>query len=197
MRCIRALLVISAGLLIGACSSTDASPPSKTESSVAESTTPATSTATDGSTPSTSFAPPTSDEQIAAAYLEALEAEDAAAEVSDPQYPSLATTHLDPLLADLQERMRGRLALGQFTRQPAGSPSGSKVEAVVVSGESAEVTECRVDAGEVYEKATGRVLNDKVVTQRRIATLQLDGEVWKISNRTNEVEWEGVAGCAA
>lgn len=93
--------------------------------------------------------------------------------------------------------MRGRLALGQFTRQPDGSPSGSTVEAVVVTGSSAEVTECRIDAGEVYEQATGRVLNNSVVTQRRIATLQLDGEVWKVSNRTNDIEWEGVAGCAA
>lgn len=197
MRSTRALLLISAGLFVAACTSTEATPPPRTDPTA---TTP-TSSVVATSSVSTELAPSssvsTSDDEIADAYLDALEAEDAAAEISDPQFPALGATHLDPLLADLQERMRGRLALGQFTRQPEGSPSGSTVEAVVVAGSSAEVTECRVDAGEVYEQATGRVLNNSVVTQRRVATLQLDGEVWKVSNRTNEVEWEGVAGCAA
>ena len=66
-----------------------------------------------------------------------------------------------------------------------------------VNGSSARLVECRVDAGIVYEKASGHVLNDKVVSQRRQATLQFDGTAWKVSSRTNETEWDGISGCAA
>lgn len=134
---------------------------------------------------------------VSEAYQEALTAEIEASEVPDPSDPRLAATHLDPLLQQVHEQIMGRRIIGQVAKRPANSKSATTILAVTIDAATATVSECTVDDGVVIEVATGRVINDKVATIKRTATMQLDEGTWKVVKRLNEQEWEGIAGCAA
>lgn len=161
--------------------------------SVTTSTAPTTSTTRVGGTSVVTKPDPT----VVAAYQSALDAQFEAEKTSDQQLPALFAMHLDPLLTRLKDRLIGRRLEGQAARRPEPTKSRTTVLSTTVTGDTAEVIECTVDDGVVYVMATGAVVNDKVASMRRRATLSKDGDVWKVADRVTEQEWEGVAGCAS
>lgn len=65
-----------------------------------------------------------------------------------------------------------------------------------VDGTTAQLQECSVNDGVVYEVDSGQVIDDTVVTRSVEATMeQVDG-VWKLAATRVVQSWEGVAGCA-
>lgn len=91
----------------------------------------------------------------------------------------------------------GRHLEGQASKRPDDSKSSTSITSVTVTGDTAELIECTVDDATVYLVESGKAVNDKVATLERSATLRRDGELWKVADRVNEHEWEGIAGCAS
>lgn len=163
---------------------------------------PATSVAPKGSSSTTKptaagTAKSTVDPALVDAYQLAVRSEFEASSSSDANSQMLAATHLDPLLQRLKDRLVGRNLEGQASRRPDNTRSQTTILEAMVDGESATVVECTVDDATVYVVATGKVVNDKVATLKRTATMRKDGELWKVADRVNNQEWEGVAGCAS
>jgi len=163
---------------------------------------PATSVASDGSSSTTKptivvTAKTAVDPALADAYQLAVRSEFEASASSDANSQMLAATHLDPLLQRLKDRLVGRNLEGQASKRPGDTKSQTTILEAKVDGESASVVECTVDDATVYVAATGKVVNDKVATLKRTATMRKDGELWKVADRVNNQEWEGVAGCAS
>lgn len=87
---------------------------------------------------------------------------------------------------------------GIATRLPPNSRvgRGDKVDVVSVHGDNAIARVCDVDDGTLVEIATGKVLNDRVVTTRSTVFFKREGGRWKVENNRVEQKWEGVSGCA-
>ena len=87
---------------------------------------------------------------------------------------------------------------GVATRLPPNSRSGEKkIDVVSIDGDTAILRSCGVDDGRLVEMATGRVLNDRVVTTLYTVFLVREEGRWKVENNRVEQKWEGVSGCAA
>ena len=114
----------------------------------------------------------------------------------DPDDPTLAETHVDPMLTEVKNLNAQWLGFGQASRFPEGSVSRIDAISVEVTGDGATVETCGVDDSIVFDSATGNVINDDVVTVRASSTLQRDGDHWKLATRSELERWEGVAGCA-
>lgn len=206
MRSTRPLIFASVVVFAASCSSGSVTPNASNQSSTttverADSTAPigrssTTGTSSPGSTSTSSTTSPAIDQTVADVYLGAVDAEFTASSTADANLPDLAVTHLDPLLQKVRDLVTGRRLGGQATKRPDATKSKTVVISTNVDGDTATVIECTVDDAVVYVKATGQVVNDKVATMRRRATMKKDGEYWKVSERVNEQEWEGVAGCA-
>lgn len=65
-----------------------------------------------------------------------------------------------------------------------------------VSGDRATVEVCAVDDGTLIEVATGRVLNDDVVTDHSAVSLERTDGAWLVVQRSRIARWEGVNDCA-
>lgn len=201
------VVVIAAAVPLG-CTSTQgaestslsvrqASPPGSMTAPRPEGTGPLPAGTNSVSPPSTPATSPTRD-AVATAYREAVAAERDASATSDQASQAVADTHLDPILTRIRDRMRGRKVLGQASRPAEPSRASITIEAVDVepSGAVATVMECTLDDAVVYEVASGRVINDKVVSARRLNTLRLDNGRWKLAERVSQGEWEGATSCA-
>lgn len=79
---------------------------------------------------------------------------------------------------------------------PPGSRNRIRYEVVSMDGTNAIVRSCDVDDGVVREQATGKVLNDRVVTRLLTTFLVRETGTWKVSTTQVDEKWEGVAGCA-
>lgn len=85
---------------------------------------------------------------------------------------------------------------GKALRQPENSRTEHRAEVVSMAESEATVKDCAIDDLLVVKVNTGEVLNDKVATQLRTATLRLEGGRWKVAHTKLEQRWDGVAGCA-
>ncbi len=114
----------------------------------------------------------------------------------DPANPELrlyATGRAyDEVLTATQKNQRE----GITVRSPANSQARYEPEVVSIDGDNALVRECSVDDGVVYEMATGRVINDAVVTRLSTIFVTREGGRWKVTTAQTDQRWEGVAGCA-
>ncbi len=136
--------------------------------------------------------------EVVAAYEASSRAFIDAAAIPDPNFAALAATHTGPMF---EQRRRVLLALqadGRVIRYPPNSQY--RVEAdqgsIEVEGDVARFEICGVDDGERVVAATGEVVAGGVVTvEARVAMQRVDG-VWKLAERQQLAEWEGVAGCA-
>jgi len=201
MRTPHALAVATGVLLFAGCSNGSAVDVARSGDTTSAKPTTALSAApnppaTDPRRSPATTSPSTSDAEIEEAFREAVDAEWEASKVSDPYLDALARTHAGPIRQRIRDRLIGRRLLGQVAVRPEGSRSSTTVESVEVDGDTAVVVDCTVDDAVVRDKTSGRVVNDKVVTQRRRNTLRNDAGHWKITDRTNETEQEGVTGCA-
>lgn len=112
---------------------------------------------------------------------------------ADPELRVYATGRAyDEVLTATQKNQRE----GITVRSPANSQARYEPEVVSTDGDNAIVRECSVDDGVVYEMATGRVINDAVVTRLSTIFLAREGGRWKVTTAQTDQRWEGVAGCA-
>lgn len=129
-------------------------------------------------------------------FMAARAAFSASLESPDPDDPTLAATHVDPMLTEVKNINAQWLGFGQAGRFPEGSISRTDPLSIDIVGDQATVETCGVDDSVVYDVATGNVINDDIVTVRASSTLERDGDHWKLATRSELERWEGVAGCA-
>lgn len=158
----------------------------------------------DSSTTSTSRASTTTTtdpaEALEAEIVDAYEASsrafiDAAA-VPDPDFPAFVATHVGPMLEQRRTVLRGLQADGRIIRYTANSQYRIEVDDIEIDGDVARLDVCVIDDGETVVAATGEVVAGGLGTvQARAAMQRVDG-AWRLAERRQEAEWEGIAGCA-
>lgn len=188
------LLVLVALVLLGAAAcSDDDGDGSAVSSDSTTSTTIRPSTTTTTTDPTAAL-----EAEISEAYEASSRAFIDAAAIPDPNLPALAATHTGPM----HEQRRGVLlalqADGRVIRYPENSQYRVEIDedSFEVDGDVARFEICGVDDGERVVAATGEVVAGGVVTvEARVAMQRVDG-VWRLAERQQLAEWEGVAGCA-
>jgi len=120
-----------------------------------------------------------------------------AAAIPDPNLPALAATHTGPMYEQRRGVLLALQADGRVIRYPENSQYRVEIDedSFEVDGDVARFEICGVDDGERVVAATGEVVAGGVVTvEARVAMQRVDG-VWKLAERQQLAEWEGVAGC--
>ncbi len=183
-------IVVGGLLLVGACGDDDSdgvTPP-------AESTTTTRRPTTTTTDPAEAL-----EAEVTAAYEASIRAFIDAAAIPDPDFPALAATHTGPMLEQRQRVLRALQAEGRVLRYPPNSRYRIEVDEGTFESENdiATFEICGVDDGERIVAATGEVVAGGVGTvHARVAMQRVDGR-WKLAERQQLAEWEGVAGCAA
>lgn len=135
--------------------------------------------------------------EVTAAYEAASRAFIDAAAIPDPNFPALVATHVGPMLEQRRGVLAGLQADGRVIRYPPNSQYRIEVTDVEMDGEVARLDVCVVDDGETVVAATGEVIAGGLGTvEARAAMRRIDG-TWRLAERAQEGEWEGIAGCAA
>lgn len=181
---------VVAGLLLAACGGSASSAPassSTTQAPPVTSTTLPTTTTTTASTP---------EAEIEAVYRAFWDATIEAGDPPDPESPALAAVMADPMLAHVTQQVAHRRATGQAVKLPEGSRSSVSDVEITVSGDSATLTACVVDDAVVYDRASGRVLNDRVTSGWARAVVRRTPDGWRVTENRYTTQVEGSDGCA-
>ena len=112
--------------------------------------------------------------------------------------PALAATHTGPMYEQRRGVLLALQADGRVIRYPENSQYRVEIDegTIEVDSDVARFEICGVDDGERVVAATGEVVAGGVVTvEAHVAMQRVDG-VWKLAERQQLAEWEGVAGCA-
>lgn len=134
--------------------------------------------------------------EVRAAYEASSRAFIEAAAIPDPNFPALAATHTGPMLDQRRGVLAALKADGRVVRYPTPSRYRIDVESVEIEGDVATLEVCIVDDGETVVAATGEVVAGGLGTvQARAAMQRVDG-TWRLAERRQEAEWEGITGCA-
>lgn len=112
----------------------------------------------------------------------------------DPNDPEIAQRATGENRSHLEAQLQELVALGRAGE--LGPNTRQTVLHTEVSGDRATVEVCSVDDGVLIEVATGRVLNDDVVTDHSVVTLERADGVWLVAQRSRIEQWEGVTDCA-
>jgi hypothetical protein len=186
------LIVLVALVLLGAAACSDDDGDGGAVAS--ESTT---STTTRPSTTTTTTDPAAALEtEIEDAYVASSHAFIDAAAIPDPNFPALAATHTGPMYEQRRGVLLALQADGRVVRYPPNSQYRIEVTDIEVDGDVARLEACVVDDGERVVAATGEVVAHGLMTIQARAAMQRVEGVWKLAERVQEAEWEGVAGCA-
>ncbi len=189
---------VTSALVFAACSSAvESTNPTSTQSST--STTVGAATNVETSSPTTTEPSgrwTSAQQEVLGDFLAARQAFSTSLEDPDPTDPSLPATHVDPMLTEVQNINAQWLGFGQAGRFPDDSVARTDPLSIEVNGDTATVETCGIDDSIVYEPATGRALNDDVVSVQATSTLVRVDDTWKLETRTEIQRWEGVAGCA-
>lgn len=171
---------------------TTAVPPASVVSST--STTRAAVATTTSVSPATRSAENVLGDRVRAFFTARAEAN--AAPTPNPEFGPLGEAATGDALASVRDETAKRRDQGQAMRPATPSQAQIRVGAVSVTGASATVAACSIDDGVIFDVASGRVVNDAVVTHNYRITLQRDAEVWQVALVERMQRWEGVAGCA-
>ena len=134
--------------------------------------------------------------EVEAAYIASSRAFIDAAAIPDPNFPALERTHTGPMFEQRRNVLRALQVDGRVVRYPKPSAYRVDVREVSVEGDVARLEVCVVDDGDRVVVATGEVVAGGLGTvQARAAMRRIDG-AWKLAERVQEAEWEGIAGCA-
>lgn len=156
-----------------------------------------TSTTRRPSTTTTTDPAEAAEAEVEAAYVSASRAFVDAAAIPDPNFPALAATHTGPMLEQRREVLLGLQTDGRVIRYPPNSQYRIDVTDVEVDGDVARFVVCVVDDGETVVASSGEVVAHGLFTvQARAAMRRVDG-TWRLAERLEDGEWEGIAGCAA
>lgn len=146
-------------------------------------------------------APPTTTrdqlkEQILADYKKANDAYYDAFSSGNPKLPSLAETHTGTNLSTIQTNLTALSARGVVAKEGSHSRTTDRAVVLQLLDQKAVLQDCVIDDGAQVELATGKVIDDRVITRTSRVELELDNGRWKVKTATTLREWEGVAGCA-
>jgi hypothetical protein len=191
-------LLVAVALALTGCSDDgeDAAPESTTTTARRSTVEPSSTTATPDST-GTSQPTGSVEDEIAARYVAFWEARFAANQnPPNPDDPRLAEYASGDQLQNVVSETRSRHDDGLALRSPDASVTSHDVTVIAVEGESAELQDCFVNDGVLYNATTGEIVDDSVVTRSVSAVMVLEGGVWKLARARVVQEWEGVAGCA-
>jgi len=187
----RFLVVLALVLATASCSDDDGD-----GSGVASDSTTST-TARRPTTTSTSDPTEAAEAEVEAAYVASSRAFIDAAAIPDPNFPALAATHTGPMLERRRDVLFGLQADGRIIRYPPDSRYRIEVMDVEIDGDVARFEVCGVDDGETVVAATGEVIAGGLGTVQARAAMRLVDGTWRLAERVQEAEWEGIAGCAA
>lgn len=135
--------------------------------------------------------------EVEAAYVASSRAFIDAAAIPDPNFPALAATHTGPMLEQRREVLLGLQTDGRVIRYPPNSQYRIEVTDVEIDDDVARFVVCVVDDGETVVASSGEVVAHGLFTvQVRAAMRRVDG-TWRLAERLEDGEWEGIAGCAA
>lgn len=191
------LLVAFALALIGCSDDGEDAAPESTTTTARRSTVESSSTTAPPGSTGTSQPTGSVEERIAARYVAFWEARLAANQnPPNPDDPRLAEYASGDQLQNVVSETRSRRDDGLALRAPDPSATSHNVNVISVEGESAELQDCFVNDGVLYNATTGEIVDDAVVTRSVSAVMVLEGGVWKLARATVIQEWEGVAGCA-
>ena len=137
------------------------------------------------------------EDEVEAAYIASSRAFIDAAAIPDPNFPALAATHTGPMFEQRHGVLLGLQADGRVIRYPPSSQYRIEVSDVEIDGDIAQLEVCVVDDGETVVASSGEVVAHGLFTvQARAAMRRIDG-TWRLAERLEDGEWEGIAGCAA
>ena len=137
------------------------------------------------------------EEEVEAAYIASSRAFIDAAAIPDPNFPALAATHTGPMFEQRHGVLLGLQADGRIIRYPPSSQYRIEVSDIEIDGDTARFEVCVVDDGETVVASSGEVVAHGLFTvQARAAMRRIDG-TWRLAERLEDGEWEGIAGCAA
>ena len=165
----------------------------------ATATTKATTTTAASNAMGTVTAPTPPAQQVVATRVRAFfAARDAAnaAPAANPAAPQLADAASGTALKDVRDETTRRRDAGQAIRNGQQNLAEIRVGFVSINGATATAAACSIDDGVIFEVATGRVVNDAVMTHNYRIDLELTGEVWRVSQIVRIQQWNGRAGCA-
>lgn len=135
--------------------------------------------------------------EIEAAYVASSRAFIDAAAIPDPNFPALPATHTGPMLEQRIGVLRALKLDGRYIRYPPNSQYRIDVMDVEIDDDVARLDVCGVDDGETVVAATGEVVAGGLGTVQARAAMQLIDGTWRLAERVQQAEWEGIAGCAA
>lgn len=158
--------------------------------------TPTTTTSRRASTPSSTVVS-TEEQAVLDAYQGYWRAILAANNPPDERNPMLQQFATGEALDSVFKAAQANRLEGKALRPPENSKAEHRAEIVSMSESEATVRDCAIDDILVVKIDSGEVLNDKVATQLRTATLRHEGGAWKVAYTKLEERWDGVAGCAA
>ena len=184
-------LLMLATLAVASCSDNDTGGSANAGESTSTTRRPTTTTTVDPSEAERA--------EVEAAYTASSRAFIDAAAIPDPDFPALSTTHTGPMLEQRRNVLRALRADGRIIRYPPNSQYRVEIDGATfeLDGEVARFEICGVDDGERVVVATGEVVGGGVVTVRaRVAMQKVEGS-WRLAERQQLAEREGVAGCAA
>lgn len=168
---------------------------STSTSTTRRSTASSTSTTADGASGTTVAT--SQEEELTARYLGFWQARfEANQQPPDPDSPALREFATGEQLENVVSETRKRLDEGLALRAPDPSVASHDVTVVSIDGDRAEVQDCFVNDGVVYDAATGEAVDSSVVTRSVSGVMVREGGDWKLAGATVIQEWEGVAGCA-
>ena len=170
-----------------------------TATSAATTTAKAATTTAASNAMATVTAPPLPVQQVVANRVRAFfAARDAAnaAPAANLDAPQLADAASGTALQDVRDETTRRRDAGQAIRNGQQKLAAIRVGFVSINGTTATAAACSVDDGVIFEVASGRVVNDAVMTHNYRIDLELTGDVWRVSQIVRIQQWNGRAGCA-
>jgi hypothetical protein len=98
-------------------------------------------------------------------------------------------------LEDAKQGISDLLEVGHGLRLP--NPTRSEVVdiAVLVDGDRAVVTACVIDDAVIFQRFSGRVVNDRAISAWTEAELIRSAAGWRVARNTYLSETEGTGGC--
>ena len=127
------------------------------------------------------------------AYLKAVKAFENAALIPSPDSPEIAMWTTGPMFEGWTKDLSAMRIQGRVGRFPADSKRRIEVESfALVSPTEATLETCQLDDGVVSEVATGRIVNDDVVTRRLRSILRLEAGSWRLAEREDAGEAAGL-----
>ena len=119
----------------------------------------------------------------------------------DPEHPAIAETYTGLMLDRMLDTANGLKRNGFAIRLPADSEHRVEVDSVrfdTVDGQEVAFLEvCTVDDSERFVVGTGEVLSEGVKTVAATEAMRRVDGTWKLAERRENENLEGVAGCAA